>query len=92
MVEVVNEYEHQSQIFQSQHLRLQWKDFVVNRGKTVGFFCDCATNIKDGNKEFIQLYNFVSSVGKDQLIQNYFAKESIDWKFNIPSALHFGEL
>ncbi|GBM69963.1 hypothetical protein AVEN_210613-1 [Araneus ventricosus] len=65
------------------------KGFIGRRGKPAEIYSDCGTNFIAAVRE---LKRVVASLTKDELVNKFFADESIRWKFNPPAAPHFGGL
>lgn len=68
------------------------KRFIARRGKPSEIVSDCATNFKGASKELKALYKSLSLLNKDKQFNTYTTNDGIIWKFNPPSAPHFGGL
>lgn len=65
-----------------------FKRFTARRGLCSSITSDCGTNLVGADRELQRLFHATSR--KWSRIANTLAQDGISWKFNPPSALHFG--
>ena len=68
------------------------KRFVSRRGLCSDIFSDNGTNFVGGNRELIEVANFLSSTEFANAVPSYLVSNSIKWHFSPPSAPHFNGL
>uniref|UniRef100_V5GH76 Integrase catalytic domain-containing protein n=1 Tax=Anoplophora glabripennis TaxID=217634 RepID=V5GH76_ANOGL len=67
-----------------------FKRFLARRGPVVCVYSDCGTNFLGAKAELDQIYNLLQSSEYVTTIGTELSLHKIEWKFNPPSAPHFG--
>ena len=68
------------------------KRFFSRRGKSKTIYSDNGTNFVGTFNELTKLQNLIQSTQYDSAVQEFLAKEKIDWRFSPPRSPHFGDL
>lgn len=67
-----------------------FKRFLARRGPCSTMYSDCGTNFIGAKSELREIYKFIQSTDYVNSLEDYLNSYNIKWKFNPPSAPHFG--